>query len=165
METSIEYISAGIVLCLILGVTAGFTNNMVSDRVARIEQTSDLKIADKIIDSLLLSQGNPTNWGQSIDPPTSMGLALGNAVQPYQLDRQKVSCLSNTSDNYIPASDVRDLLGLSQNYYLSIEIYPIYGVNIQSISNQKFLITVTNQWNVPVSTVNVTRLHIRILSM
>jgi hypothetical protein len=155
METSLEYISAGIILSLILGITGQYSTNMVNDRVINIEQTSGLQLADKIIDTLLLTAGSPSNWGSSIDPPNSIGFALENAIKPYQLDKSKVKCLYNDSNNYIPPYLIRDLIGLSKNYYISLEIYPMYSILIEKITSEKFRITVTNQWNIPVSTVNV----------
>jgi hypothetical protein len=155
METALEYISAGIILALILGITGQYSTNMVNDRIINIEQTSGLQLADKIIDTLLLTPGSPSNWGNSIDPPDSIGFALENAIKPYQLDKSKVNCLYNDSSNYIPAYEVRNLMGLSQNYYTSIEIYPMYSIFIQNITSEKFKISVTNQWGIPVSTAKV----------
>ena len=155
MNTSLEYISAGIILSLILGITGQYSTNMVNDRIINIEETSGLQLADKIIDTLLLTPGSPSNWGNSIDPPNSIGFALENAIKPYQLDKSKVKCLYNDSNNYIPPYQIRDLIGLSSNYYISLEIYPMYSIFIENITSEKFKITVTNQWGIPVSTANV----------
>jgi hypothetical protein len=156
LDTAFEYISAGIILSMILGVTGVITTNMVSDRMYQIEKTGSFKVADKMIDALLLSTGSPSNWGNSLDSPTSIGLALENGVKPYQLDRNKVKRLNETSVGYIPAHEVRDLLGLSPNYFLKIKIYPIYSITVDEESSNLFTITVINQWGVPVSAVNVT---------
>jgi hypothetical protein len=155
MQTALEYISAGIILALILGVTGQYATNMVSDKVANIEQTTGMQLADKIIDTILLSPGSPSNWGTSINPPNNMGFALANAIKPYQLEREKIKCLYNDSSNYIPAYQIRDIIGLSQNYYISLEVYPIYTISIHDITNEKFSINVVNQWGIPVSTVKV----------
>lgn len=156
MDTAFEYLSAGIILSLILGVTTVFSNNMTSVKLNSIEQSSSFSIADKMVDFLLLSSGTPNNWGRTLDNPQTIGLALENAVKPYQLDRSKVKRLSNTSDAYIAPYEVRDLLGLSPNYYIKVEIYPMYNILIEQNTPEKFTVTVTNQWNVPVSALNVT---------
>jgi hypothetical protein len=156
LDTAFEYISAGILLTLILGVTSVITTNMVSDRTNQIDQTSNFKLADKIIDVLLLSSGSPNNWGRSLDSPNSIGLALENGVKLYQLDRNKVSRLSNTSNGYIPPYEVRDLLCLSPNYFIKLEVFPMYRITVEEINNERFEITIVNQWGVPVSAVNVT---------
>jgi hypothetical protein len=155
METSLEYISAGIILAMILGITGQYSTNMVSDRIINIEQTSGLQLADKIIETLLLTPGSPSNWGDSINTPDSIGFALENAIKPYQLDKSKIKCLYNDSNNYIPAYEIRDLIGLSKNYYISLEIYPMYSISIENITSEIFKITVTNQWGLPVSTANI----------
>jgi hypothetical protein len=156
VDTAFEYLSAGIILSMILGVTGVITTGMVSDRMARIEQSSSFKVADKMIDSLLLSPGSPSNWGTSFDNPSSIGLAQENGMKPYQLDRQKVSRLDVASAGYIPPHEVRDLMGLSSNYLISVDIYPMYRITVEATSDETFTINVRNQWNVPVSAVNVT---------
>ena len=155
METSLEYISAGVILALILGITGQYSTNMVNDRIINIEQTSGLQLADKIIDTILLTPGTPSNWGNSIDPPDSIGFALENAIKPYQLDKLKINSLYNDSNNYLPAYELRDRIGLSKNYYISLEIYPIYSISIENITSEIFKITVTNQWGIPVSTAKI----------
>ncbi len=156
MDTAFEYISAGIILSMIFGVTSVLTTNMVSDRMYQIEQTDSFKVADKMIDALLLCPGSPSNWGSSLNNPTNIGLSLENGVAPYQLDRTKVKRLSNSSSNHIPAHELRDLLGLSPNYFLKFEIYPMYHITVENVTSEKFTVTVVNQWGVPVSAVNVT---------
>ncbi len=165
MQTAFEYISAGVILCLILGLTGQFATNMVYDRVERIKQTTGLGVADKMIDFLLLSPGTPSNWGRLVDPPQNVGLALESAIKPYQLDRCKVRRLSNGTANYIPPHEVRDLLGLSPNYYTDLSIYPIYNITVEQLTDEKFLVSVANQWDVPVSTVTVTGTYTDIIHL
>jgi len=156
MEGAIEYISAGIIISLILGMSIQFSTNMVADRVNRIEQEAGFKVADKIIDILLLSPGKPNNWSRSLETPQSMGLALENAIKPYQLDLEKVSRLRYQDDNYIPPYMVRDLLGLGAYYYITININPIYRISVTDLNGTKFSVTVRNQWDAPTPNVNVT---------
>jgi hypothetical protein len=156
MDTAFEYISAGIILSMLFGVTGIVTSNMVSTRLNQIEQTGGFKVADKMIDALLLSPGSPSNWGGLLDSPKSIGLSLEEGTKPYQLDPNKVKRLANSSFEYIPAHELRDLLGLSPNYYIKFELSPIYNISIEQLTAEKFAVSIVNQWGVPVSAVNVT---------
>lgn len=162
MESTIEYISAGIIISLILGLTIHFSSNMVDVKVNAIEQKTGFEIAGNVIDTLLLSPGRPNNWGDSPELPSSMGLALDDAIKLYQLDPSKVRRLSNESENYIPPYMVRDLLGLSACYYISIRIMPIYTISISNITEEIFSVSVTNQWGSPVSNANITAAYVNL---
>jgi hypothetical protein len=155
MNASIEYIAAGMIMMMVLGVTGMFTSNMVNERISNIEQISGIKISDRIVDALLLSSGDPADWGSRVYAPQSIGFALQNAIKPYQLDREKVSCLLNSSRNYIPPSEVRDLIGLAKNYYYSLKIYSLYNITITKLTSESYLIKVTNQWNTSVPSINI----------
>ncbi|MBS7631387.1 hypothetical protein KEJ47_07430 [Candidatus Bathyarchaeota archaeon] len=165
MESTIEYITAGIIISLILGLTIHFSSNMVDVKVNAIEQKTGFEIAGNVIDTLLLSPGKPNNWGGSPELPSSMGLALDNAVKLYQLDPLKVRRLSNESSGYIPPYLVRDLLGLSACYYTSIRIMPIYTITISNITEEIFSISVTNQWGTPVPNANITAAYTNLEEM
>jgi len=165
LESTIEYITAGIIISLILGLTIHFSSNMVDVKINAIEQKTGFAIAGNVIDTLLLSPGSPNNWGDSPEPPSTMGLALDNAIKLYQLDASKVRRLSSESENYIPPYMVRDLLGLSACYYISIRIMPVYTITISNITEEIFSISVTNQWGSPVSNVNVTAAYVNLEEM
>jgi hypothetical protein len=160
LHATIEYISAGIIIFMILGVTGQYATNMVYDRVNTIERKEGTEKADKIIDMLLLSSGSPPNWGESLDEPTAIAFAVDNSIKLYQLDFDKVARLNSSAVNYIPPNRVRDLLGLSAYYYLSIRVYPVFNITAAKISDEKFSIKVLNQWNVPVSNINVTAAYV-----
>lgn len=162
MHASIEYISAGIIISLILGATAQYTTNMVYDRINLIEQNVGVEKADKINDLLLLSSGCPVDWGGAYDEPDAMGLALDNSLQLYQLDADKVRRLSGESPNYIPPARVRDLLGLSAYYYTSIKVFPLFNMTVTQLSEEMFSVKVVNQWELPVSNVNVTAAYVNV---
>lgn len=160
MNTTLEYISAGVIIALILGATGQYTTNMVYDRINFIEQSAGVEKADKICELLLLSSGYPTGWGLSHDEPEMMGLAIENSVKRYELDSDKVKRLSSDSPKYITPSRVRDLLGLSAYYYTSIAVYSIFNITVTQLSEERFSVNVNNQWKLPVSNVNVTAAYI-----
>jgi hypothetical protein len=155
LNAIVEYLSAGIILFLILGFTSQYATNMIYDKINLIEKNAGFEKADKIIDMILLSPGKPENWSMSAGDPDSLGLSLADAVKSYQLDSGKVIRLSDMSDKYIPPYRVRDLIGLSTYYYISLEIFPLFNISVTNSSNI-FSVKILNQWNIPVSNVNIT---------
>ena len=160
MHASIEYISAGAIVFLILGFTGQYTANMVNDHISLIEKNAGVKKADNIIYTLLLSPGQPLDWGLSYDEPELLGLAFENAVKLYQLDKYKVRRLSSNSSNYIPPGRIRDLLGLSAYYYISIRIFPIFNITVTEVDAERVSVRLINQWRIPVSNVNITAVYL-----
>jgi len=162
MNAAIEYITAGTIICLILGITGQYATNMVYDRISLIERSSGMEKADKITDMMLLSPGSPVNWGESDEEPEAMGLALENAIKLYQLDASKVQHLSDGSLSYIPPGRVRDLLGLSAYYYTDIRIYPLFNITVEWQPAQKAIVKIVNQWSMPLANVNITAAHLNV---
>lgn len=162
MESTIEYISAGIIISLILGLTIHFSTNIVNLKVNAIEQEMGFNMAENVLDTLLLSAGIPSNWGDSPDLPSSIGLALDNAIKLYQLDSAKIKRLSKESTNYIPPHMVRDLLGLGGCYYISFKIMPVFSMEVTNTTSESFSIRVTNRWGSPISNANITAAYINL---
>jgi hypothetical protein len=74
----------------------------------------------------------------------------------YQLDASKVGRLASGTTNSISPYRVRDLLGLSAEYYISIKIFPLLNMSFEKISDELFSVKLSNQWGVSVSNINVT---------
>lgn len=104
---------------------------------------------------VLLSPGYPANWGDCYDQPQVLGLALESAMKLYNLDSQKVKRLSSNSSDYISPVRVRDLIGLSSDYYISLKIFPFFNITVAKVSDQAFTVTVLNQWNTPIPNVRI----------
>lgn len=156
MQTALEYLTAGIIVLLILGATTSYASNLIYDRVRTIEAEAGLERGDIILEVLLLSPGRPLDWGEKIDKPEAIGLALENALEPYQLDLSKVRRLREGEEGYLSPYEIRELLGIDPAYYLSIEIEPIYDIQIEQVNLTQFRVAVKNRWGTPVSNANVT---------
>lgn len=156
MDAVIEYISAGLIICLVLGFAGQYAASMNYDKLALIERDATTGKADRVIDMLLLSTGMPVDWGRTYDDPSVFGLAIENSVKLYQLDPDKVRRLDPGSPDYIPPGRVRDLVGLSSCYYLSLKIFPFFNITIVQVDSTIYSVNVTNQWGVPVANVKVT---------
>jgi hypothetical protein len=49
---------------------------------------------------------------------------------------------------------------LSADHYVSIEIYPLLNISLRRYSVNEFLVNVHNQWNAPISNVNVSATYL-----
>ena len=159
MNSSIEYISAGLILCLVLGFTSKYTSDMVDDRISMVQKNQGITKVEKILDMLVLTEGSPRDWDNYPANPDVLGLASTSSSKMYQLSREKVLRLSSDSSFYISATEVRNLIGLSTNYFLSIRIQPLLNVSIERLSMVDYRITAYNQWQSPVPNVEITALY------
>jgi len=156
MQTTLEYLTAGIIVLLILGATTSYASNLIYDKVRTLEAEAGLERVDRMLEILLLSPGRPPDWGGGVEKPQALGLALENAIKPYQLDPEKVMRLREGETGHLSPYEVRDLLGLDPAYYLSIEIKPTYNVEIQQLAANRFRVEVRDLWGTPVINANVT---------
>jgi len=160
LHVDYEYICAGIIILLILSVTEISMFNLMTQQLGRIEQEKGYTIAEKILDMILLSPGDPPNWGEYITDPIFLGLATQNSLKEYVLDASKVTRISEDSDYYISPGKARSLLGLSQNYQFSLKITPVFIIDINSEGNGNFILTLTNNKGSPITNVNITGYYI-----
>ena len=156
MQTTLEYLTAGVIVLLILGTTTTYASNLIYDRIRTLEAETRLERVDRILEILLLSPGRPPDWGEGVERPQALGLAMENALKPYQLDPLKVRRLREGENGYLSPYEIRDLLGIDPAYYISIEIRPIYEVEIEQLSPDRFRVSVSDPWGTPVINANVT---------
>jgi hypothetical protein len=84
---------------------------------------------------LLRTTGTPANWGQlKGTKPTSLGLAEANALQPYELDIDKVSRLNSDSIYRLDYSDLWQMLGV-KDVSFRIEVRTLFQLSIEPVSN------------------------------
>lgn len=161
---SLEYILAGILIFLILMVTEISVFNMTVHTLAGMEQSEEYTKAAEILDSLLLSPGDPPDWWDyekypSPDNITSIGLALQGSVEAYVLDVRKLSRFDSGSSGYLSPVRVRSLLGLSRYYDFSLEITPIFNITISNVTGT-YTIRVRDLNGLGVPNVNITAFYV-----
>lgn len=84
---------------------------------------------------ILLSAGNPSNWGRMADVvPSAFGLASDN-LQPYELDLDKVSRLNNDNVYAVTYPEIWAALGTA-DMSSNIKIRPLFEVSISLTSSQ-----------------------------
>ena len=156
MNTSLEYIVAGTLICLILGISGNYTTDMVYDKINLVEINQGSEKAGKILDLMLLSEGKPSDWDDYPQDPEILGFSSTNSIKMYNLDKDKILRLRHTSPGYLSPYQVRELLGLGTEYYLSIEVFPLLNLTLSRKSFDSFEATIYNQWSTPVSNSNIT---------
>jgi len=150
-----EYICAGIIVFLILSVTEVSMFNLMTYQLTKIEQENGYVMAEKILDTILLSPGDPPNWGDYLTDPISLGFAAQNSLEAYVLDINKIIRLSENSENYISPGKARSLLGLNTNYQFSLKITPVFIIDINPEGNGNFTLILTNHEGFKLPNVNV----------
>jgi hypothetical protein len=117
-------------------------------------------MAESLIDMILLSPGTPPDWSST--NPVLFGLAAQETIDTYVLDSKKVIRLDEgyNGSSYISPGELRSLLGLASGINLIIRITPIFPIEIQSLSNGKYKITITNHRGVPTANVEVTGYYV-----
>ncbi len=154
-----EYICAGIILLLILSVTDISMFNLVTNQLTQIEQEKGL-IAEEILDVILLSPGDPPNWGNYSTAPSSIGFAAQNSLEEYVLDANKVVRMLEDSVYYISPGKARVLLGLSSNFQFSLRMMPVFIIDISSEADGIYTLTLTNHKGLPIPNVNITGFYV-----
>lgn len=121
-----------------------------------VEKNQGLNKVDKILDLLVLTEGTPSDWEAYPSNPDVLGLASSSSTKMYQLSLEKVLRLSSDSSFYISPTEVRNLLGLSFKYYISIMVQPLLNVSVEFLSMNDVRVHILNQWRSPVSNVEIT---------
>ncbi len=159
MQVSYEYILAGMIIFLLVLTTEITMFSLMSERLTALEQGSSYTTADKILDILLLSTGDPSNWGSNMSAePVSIGLADQNSLKQYALDPSKVARFSSNSTGYISPARTRDLLGIRRDWQFSLRISPIMDIEVSG--NGTFTVTISNSKGLLVANVNVTAYYV-----
>lgn len=132
---------------------------LMSQKLTHLEQEAPYTTADRILDILLLSPGDPENWGTNVsETPAALGLADQTALRAYVLDPRKVARLHENTTGYIAPSEARDLLGLRRTYHFSLRIRPV--LKIEVAGNGTFTLTVRDTKGFLVPNVRMTAFYV-----
>jgi len=133
--------------------------SLMYQKLAALEQESDYTTADKVLDILLLSPGDPPDWGDNVsEDPVSLGLADQNSLRSQVLDPRKVARLHGNSSGYISPTKARTLLGLRRTYHFSLTMRPV--LNVEVSGNGTFVFTVRNSKGLLAPNVNITAYYV-----
>ncbi|MEE9283299.1 MAG: hypothetical protein V3U49_04420 [Nitrososphaerales archaeon] len=171
-----EYVFSGLVIVLM--VTASLST-IFPITLAHLSQTKSLQLqgnARNILDKLLLTPGDPYDWGTDLsinstqsDGLRDFGLAGSLSFKTlYRLDPSKVERLINTStiDNpfYIPPERAAEIMGIEKEFGFSLSLEPVLQIS-DHILNKTIVMRITTPETIPVANVNVTAVLIRLNSL
>jgi hypothetical protein len=137
-----EYLFTAIIIVIIL-LSSSTMIVTFSNPFVNISEKEQLKFAaQKLMTQIMLSPGDPPEWGSNADISAenlkSFGLAkYGETTrEAYVLDPDKVLRLTLPKEDqlYISPSRVVQLLNLGYDYGFAIEFYPVLAVNINRTS-------------------------------
>lgn len=150
-----EYLFTAILIIAIL-VASSMMVMTFPKSPSNVSEREQLKeVAQKIMTQLLLSPGEPPEWGSDITLNASGIVMLGLAAysyttrEAYVLDPDKVLRLNSLLQNFKPAlyiqpQDAIHLLNLGNDYGFKIEFYPALNVTVD-LDNYK--VKVTSNYN------------------
>ena len=130
MNALFDYLFAtSIMIIIFLSSTASYLS-MIAAPEKEVSQEQLLSTAEKVMDQLLLSEGEPSDWGVRTSTPSSIGLAAKNGSE-YQLDLDKLRRLTdNTTATMLSSKVIFSLLGLEKNYAFRLDITPALNVTV-----------------------------------
>lgn len=126
---SIDFTLAALAIILVV-VGSVYGVNMAAEPY--MEEVDDEERHQQIGRYILLSQGEPANWGTGA-MPTSLGLASGG--DPYELDIDKVTRLNPTNAYAVDYSDLWRALGIDDVSF-RIEVGMLFNVTLSLSSYQ-----------------------------
>lgn len=130
------FFACSLMVLLVLSAMAGFSKLLYP----HINNTADENVADRykeISKYLLLNDGTPSNWGQNRQViPETFGLASVGSDNPYELDIDKVSRLSDESLYAVSYAQLFTALGMPDVSF-RIEIKPVFEITINLTATSK----------------------------
>jgi len=160
MHVNYEYIFAGFIMILVLTTTQIYSATLLNRKIADWEQASGYQTAEGLLDVLLLSPGEPSDWHDFPNYPQRLGLASANSFEEYALDPRKVERLTPNSTHYISPATLRSLLGISSTIGVSLQIIPALNLTIASGQPGSYTLTVRDLKGLLVPNVNVTAYYV-----
>ncbi|MEM2960884.1 MAG: hypothetical protein QXU67_04705 [Candidatus Bathyarchaeia archaeon] len=158
-----EYMFAAFAIISIL-LASSLMLTISSEPLKVVSERENLKaIAQSILTQIILSPGDPINWGSNTaingSNLKSFGLAYQSRTtkEAYVLDPDKISRLNVANPFYISPLQVRDLLGLSAEYGFTIEVLPALDINVSMRELGKYEVSVRSTYDgMPIQNVNIT---------
>jgi len=178
LHTIYEYLFTALIIVTIV-IAASTMLMSMSNPLKMVSEREQLKVtAEKLLGQMLLSTGEPEDWGTNLTSMTTFGLAKQSSTtrESFVLDPDKAQRLSlNASSPFaIAPENVSKLLKLGHtvdsrwvpDYGFAIEIFPVLNVTVRPAMSQEvppgegskqwYTVIVANNEGLPVANANVT---------
>ncbi len=138
MHTILEYVGITIVFIFIL-LIMGYYISVPLTNLSAIKSEQLTSVSQRMLDTIVLTTGDPEDWERRTDNPISFGLKLENtSATLYILNPDKITRLANGSiygreffnPLYINKETVSQIIGAYKSYGFRIELQPIPNITI-----------------------------------
>ncbi len=160
-----EYLFAALIVVVILITSSIIASSMPDSQLSASDKEQVKTASEKILTQILLSPGQPYDWGSNIGITSqclqSFGLAkYGESTrEAYTLDLDKVQRLgvSQISPLYINPTDAASKmnlnttvpeLSLSNNFGFTLEIHPVLNVTVQAPINNVYNVGIISEYQI-----------------
>lgn len=133
---SIDTFFACTLMITVIVAAMAMTAKIIQPYIDSIENLNQTDYLKELADQILLSTGEPQNWGSNRTlMPEIFGLAKNNSLVPYELDVDKVCRLNPENAYHISYPSLLESLKI-KNVALRISITQIIDISITPIANQ-----------------------------
>lgn len=167
MDVTFEYIAATLVIFILLGFAIFTVTSLTTTQVDLLGQQQLFPVAQQAVDKILLTRGEPLDWGENITVNGSLLVDFGLAAasphtDAYDLDINKVMRLVQsvgtvTNALYLDPTSVGSLMGIYTGSYWNygFRLYMVPALNVTITVNDTashplaFVVNVKNAQGVP----------------
>ncbi|MEM4576213.1 MAG: hypothetical protein QW701_01980 [Candidatus Nezhaarchaeales archaeon] len=158
-----EYIFASIIVVAMLIATTSLASITPQLYISMSDVEQMKMVAQKLMVRLLMSPGEPKDWGGNITIEASRISSFGLATNAYftcdafTLDQDKVQRLNQRLPGqlYLPPRRVLELLNIDLEYGFKIEFIPVIRIEASLRSFRELLVNVTSEQGLPLIQANV----------
>ncbi|RLE74968.1 MAG: hypothetical protein DRJ56_06490 [Thermoprotei archaeon] len=141
MHATLEYIGVTLLVAALIIAAQWCAASLLRD-VAHARQEQLYTAAERVMDKVLLTPGDPPDWGSNFEDYNGtlrdFGLALYGTRVPYELDPDKVIRLANHTQLpnplYLNSSYLAELLALEE-YGFVLEMVPLLDHSIEVLDH------------------------------
>jgi len=168
VHTILEYVGITLIFIFVL-LIMGYYISIPLTSLSAIKSEQLTSISQRMLNTIVLTTGDPEDWGRRTNNPTSFGLKLENtSATLYVLNPDKITRLANGSmysreffnPLYIDKETVSQILGAYRSYGFRIELQPVPNITIVKQDSYKFDVYVNDKRNMSLPGVSVTLYYI-----
>jgi hypothetical protein len=135
--TSIDtFFASSLMVILVLSAMVGLST-ILSPYMNGFSNESNVERYQQLSEYLLLSPGNPQNWGSIHSVvPDSFGLAKQDSPGFYELDVDKISRLNQENTYFLSYPQLLESLGIN-DVALSVELKTVFDISVSLVSSEE----------------------------
>jgi hypothetical protein len=147
--TSIDTFFACTLIVSVAILATVYAAGTLQTQISSMQDLNKRDYLQALADHIVLSPGDPPNWGSQALFPQSLGLSDSHSQLPFDLDADKVSRLSTLNDYELTYAQIaratrltKIAFGISINPILSIRVEPVGNVTETDATTYTFTVRV-----------------------